>query len=86
MLAVHCSTPVPLQCGNLLSYVRGWALSEMVQCYLGFVVILGNEDGIVLMQRLFQSRTGEYYAMCLLLGGGVSSGFALKKDDCVFQK
>lgn len=49
VLAVHCSTPVPLQCGNLLSHVGGWALSEMVQCYLGFVVILGNEDGIVLM-------------------------------------
>lgn len=24
--------------------------------------------------------------MCLLLGGGVSSGFALKKDDCFFSK
>lgn len=49
VFALHRSTPVPLHCGNLQSHMGGWALSEMVQCYLGFVTILGNKDGIVLM-------------------------------------
>lgn len=40
---------LPLRHGNPLSHVGRWALSEMVQCYINFVIISGDKDGNVLM-------------------------------------